>query len=94
MRAKQIIELRRVKPFASVDQLTRVRGIAAKRLADIKQEGIACVRKKGERQAGIRLAVWVYGDSRQAVHPLGECTRHIELVSAKEVAAEMGTTEE
>ena len=29
------------RPFTSVDQLTRVKGIAAGRLADIKAEGIA-----------------------------------------------------
>lgn len=46
MRAKQIIALRRVRPFASVDELVRVKGIAKKRLADIKAEGIACVRKR------------------------------------------------
>jgi DNA uptake protein ComE-like DNA-binding protein len=43
-RAAQIIELRRVRRFQAVDQLTRVRGIAATRLADIKQQGLACVR--------------------------------------------------
>lgn len=38
-RAQQIINLR---PFSSIDQLTRVKGIAAKRLEDIKAQGIAC----------------------------------------------------
>lgn len=31
------------RPYDSLDQLERVSGIAAKRLADIKEEGIACV---------------------------------------------------
>jgi len=31
------------RPYTSIDQLTRVKGIAAGRLADIKAEGIACV---------------------------------------------------
>jgi DNA uptake protein ComE-like DNA-binding protein len=31
------------RPYTSLDQLTRVKGIAAGRLADIKAEGIACV---------------------------------------------------
>lgn len=40
-RAAGIINLR---PFNSVDGLTRVSGIAAGRLADIKSQGLACVR--------------------------------------------------
>lgn len=40
-RAALIIEAR---PFNSVDELTRVNGIASKRLVDIKAEGIACVK--------------------------------------------------
>ncbi|WP_159430096.1 MBL fold metallo-hydrolase [Halolactibacillus halophilus] len=40
-RADQLIQLR---PFDSVDQLTRINGIAAGRLKDIKAENIACVR--------------------------------------------------
>lgn len=39
-RAGQILDLR---PFSSVDSMTRIKGIAEKRLADIKAEGIACV---------------------------------------------------
>jgi competence protein ComEC len=39
-RAQEIIEKR---PFGSVDDLTRITGIAAARLADIKAQGIACV---------------------------------------------------
>lgn len=39
-RAQQIIDLR---PFKSVDDLTRVKGIAEGRLKDIKAENIACV---------------------------------------------------
>ena len=40
-RADQLMQLR---PFDSVDQLTRIKGIAAGRLKDIKAENIACVR--------------------------------------------------
>lgn len=39
-RAAEIIRLR---PFRSVDDLTRVSGIGAARLADIKAQGLACV---------------------------------------------------
>jgi len=42
-RAQQIIELRRARPFASVNELTRVNGIAAARVRDIIAEGLACV---------------------------------------------------
>jgi competence protein ComEC len=42
-RAGQIINLRAQRPFASVDQLTRVSGIGPARLADIKAQGLACV---------------------------------------------------
>ena len=42
-RARQIIQLRRERPFASVDELVRVRGIAEARLRDIKEQGLACV---------------------------------------------------
>lgn len=40
-RAEQIIDQR---PFKSVDELTKINGIADKRLADIKTEGKACVK--------------------------------------------------
>jgi hypothetical protein len=43
MRAAEIIRLREQRRFESVDELTRVRGIAAARLAEIKQQGVACV---------------------------------------------------
>jgi competence ComEA-like helix-hairpin-helix protein len=43
-RAAQIVRLREQRRFQSVDQLTRVSGIAAGRLRDIKQQGLACVR--------------------------------------------------
>ena len=43
-RAQQIIELRRVQPFRSVNDLERVSGIGPARLADIIREGKACVR--------------------------------------------------
>jgi len=47
-RAAEIITLRRSSRFQSVDQLTRVKGIAAARLADIKRQGLACVRSAGD----------------------------------------------
>jgi beta-lactamase superfamily II metal-dependent hydrolase len=39
----RVDELIRLRPFRSVDDLTRINGIAAKRLADIKEQGLACV---------------------------------------------------
>jgi DNA uptake protein ComE-like DNA-binding protein len=42
-RANQIISLRAQRPFSSVDDMTRISGIAAGRLADIKAQGLACV---------------------------------------------------
>lgn len=46
-RAGQIIQLRGQRRFASVDDLARVRGIAAARIRDIKAQGLACVRELG-----------------------------------------------
>ena len=43
-RAQQIIDLRRVQPFRSVNDLVRVSGIGPARLQDIIAEGKACVR--------------------------------------------------
>ena len=40
---KRALQIIRLRPFKSVDGLTRVKGIAAKRLADIKRQGVACV---------------------------------------------------
>ena len=42
-RAGQIIQLRQIRPFTSLDDLVRIKGIATKRLADIKAQGLACV---------------------------------------------------
>ena len=42
VRAKEIVALRSKEPFGSVDELVRVRGIAAGRLKDIKEQGLAC----------------------------------------------------
>lgn len=42
-RAEQIVELRQQRDFESLDELTRVDGIAAGRLQDIEEEGVACV---------------------------------------------------
>lgn len=41
--AKRGQELINLRPFSSVDGLTRINGIAAGRLKDIKAEGIACI---------------------------------------------------
>ena len=44
-RAQQIMEARAVRPFDSVDELrTRVDGIGDRRLAEIKAQGLACVK--------------------------------------------------
>ncbi|MDT8860998.1 MBL fold metallo-hydrolase [Alkalihalobacillus sp. MEB130] len=40
-RAEELIQLR---PFNSLDDMARINGIAAGRLADIKEEGLACAR--------------------------------------------------
>ena len=42
--AQRILQLRRTRRFQSVNELTRVNGIAAARLRDILAEGLACVR--------------------------------------------------
>ena len=43
VRAREIVRLREERPFESVEELTRVRGIAAGRLADIVAQGLACL---------------------------------------------------
>jgi beta-lactamase superfamily II metal-dependent hydrolase len=43
-RSGQILDLRQERPFSSVKEMTRVRGIAQGRLRDILEEGRACVR--------------------------------------------------
>ena len=43
-RARQIFQLRQQRRFGSVDEIVRVRGIAAARLPHIKDQGLACVR--------------------------------------------------
>ena len=42
-RARQILALRRERPFRSVNDLTRANGIATGRLRDIIAQGVACV---------------------------------------------------
>jgi len=42
-RVEQIINLRQEAPFVSLDDLQRVRGIGPARVADIKNQGLACV---------------------------------------------------
>ena len=41
VRAPKVVQHR---PYTSVDQLTRVKGIGPARVADIRQQGLACVR--------------------------------------------------
>jgi len=41
-RADQIIALRIQRPFRNVDELTRVSGIGAVRVREIKEQGLAC----------------------------------------------------
>ena len=43
-RAKEIIELREVVPFRSVDDLAWVHGLGKQRIIDIKEQGLAYVR--------------------------------------------------
>lgn len=43
VRANEIIRLRRPRPFASVEELTRVPGIGPVRLEEILEQGLACV---------------------------------------------------
>ena len=40
VRAAEMLLLR---PFSSLDDLVRIKGISAVRLADIKAEGLACI---------------------------------------------------
>ncbi len=42
-RAEQIIELRKEKPFSSLDDLSRVKGIGPARISDIKEQGLTCL---------------------------------------------------
>ena len=48
-RAAEIVRLRQLRPFRSIEDLQRVRGIGPARLRDIKEQGLACVtvRNKG-----------------------------------------------
>ncbi|MEX2500915.1 MAG: MBL fold metallo-hydrolase [Trueperaceae bacterium] len=43
-RARAVVDARNDAPFASLNDLTRVSGIAAGRLDDIREQGVACVR--------------------------------------------------
>jgi DNA uptake protein ComE-like DNA-binding protein len=38
-----MIQLRENRPFTSLDDLVRIKGIGPSRLADIKAQGLACV---------------------------------------------------
>ncbi|NMB00817.1 MAG: MBL fold metallo-hydrolase [Firmicutes bacterium] len=42
--AQEIVRQREIHPFKSIEELKRVSGIGEKRLADIKSEGLACVK--------------------------------------------------
>jgi DNA uptake protein ComE-like DNA-binding protein len=52
VRGRQIIELRQQRAFRNVDDLTRVSGIAAARLREIKEQGLACVPTTFELEGG------------------------------------------
>lgn len=65
-RTAQIISLREERAFRSVDELVRVSGIAAARLRDIKEQGLACVRS---RAPGDTTAVAPPPQTRQAPPP-------------------------
>jgi DNA uptake protein ComE-like DNA-binding protein len=43
-RSAQILDLRQERPFSSVEEMTRIQGVAQGRLRDILEEGRACVR--------------------------------------------------
>ena len=43
-RSRQIIEQRLIKPFSSLDELTRVTGVGPGTIEDIRRQGLACVR--------------------------------------------------
>lgn len=43
-RAEEIIELRQIRPFRSVDDLIRVSGLAGQRITEIKQQGLAYIK--------------------------------------------------
>lgn len=44
-RADEIIRLRKIRLFTSLDDLSRVTGLGEKRIEDIKDQGIACVKE-------------------------------------------------
>lgn len=44
IRAKTILEMRMERPFRRLDDLTRVKGISAHRVEEIRRDGTACVR--------------------------------------------------
>ena len=67
-RARQIITLRAQRPFASVDDIVRVKGIAAARLRDIKAQGLACVRRERRLVAGRRLSDRPGGDAASVLN--------------------------
>ena len=79
-RAGQIIQLRQQRRFETVDQMVRIRGIAAARLADIKRQGLACVsdHQDSQRQemsdAGQKLGR--HGRFVSIATGLVQCSRH------------------
>lgn len=44
IRAKTILELRMDRPFRSLDDLTRIKGINSYRVEEIRSQGVACIR--------------------------------------------------
>jgi len=85
-RARQIIALRQQRAFASVDDLVRVEGIATARLAQIKAQGLACVRKSGVDP----LAGFLYVSRSGAGSGSGEPTNRVSPGVAFTVGASHG----
>lgn len=44
IRAKTILEMRMDRPFRSLNDLVRVKGISRHRVGEIRRQGVACVR--------------------------------------------------
>lgn len=52
-RAEQILKIRQEKLFSSLDELENVKGIGSARVADIKTQGLACVKNSEPAQEAI-----------------------------------------
>jgi endonuclease YncB( thermonuclease family) len=66
VRSAEALELRELRPFADVRDLTRIRGIGPSRLIDIEAQGLACVGREapaGERPEIAGRAQVIDGDT-------------------------------